>query len=71
MGLRAPPARCSPGWPIRCLRLALPGDIGFAAFLAVAFAWRARRDRTGKALGVADHGAIVWDEIAAFWCVLF
>lgn len=25
---------------------------------------------TGKALGVADHGAIVWDEIVAFWWVL-
>lgn len=26
--------------------------------------------RTGRALGVADHGGIVWDEIAAFLCVL-
>lgn len=25
---------------------------------------------TGQALGVPDHGAIVWDEIAAFICVL-
>ncbi|OFZ67349.1 MAG: phosphatidylglycerophosphatase [Betaproteobacteria bacterium RBG_16_56_24] len=28
-------------------------------------------DRTGTALGVADHGGIVWDEIVAFVLVLF
>jgi phosphatidylglycerophosphatase A len=28
-------------------------------------------DRTGRALGVSDHGGIVWDEIVAFWLVLF
>jgi len=27
--------------------------------------------RTGEALGVPDHGAIVWDEMAAMWLVLF
>jgi phosphatidylglycerophosphatase A len=27
-------------------------------------------ERTGRALGVADHGAIVWDEVVAFWLVL-
>jgi phosphatidylglycerophosphatase A len=27
--------------------------------------------RTGEALGVSDHGAIVWDEIVAFMLVLF
>jgi len=27
--------------------------------------------RTGRALGVSDHGAIVWDEIVAFMLVLF
>lgn len=27
-------------------------------------------DVAGKALGVHDHGGIVWDEIAAFLCVL-
>ena len=26
--------------------------------------------RTAEALGVADHGGIVWDEIVAFWIVL-
>jgi len=28
-------------------------------------------DRTGKALGVADHSGMVWDEIVAFMLVLF
>jgi phosphatidylglycerophosphatase A len=28
-------------------------------------------DRTGKTLGVADYGGIVWDEIVAFLLVLF
>lgn len=27
-------------------------------------------DKTGRALGVADHGGIVWDEIVAFMLVL-
>lgn len=28
-------------------------------------------NRTGRALGVADHGGIVWDEIVAFLLVLY
>lgn len=28
-------------------------------------------ERTGRALGVPDHGAIVWDEMVAIWLVLF
>lgn len=46
-------------------------DGGFLAFLAVAFVlgfWVCQR--TGRALGVADHGSIVWDEIVPFWLVL-
>ena len=27
-------------------------------------------DITGRHLGVSDHGAMVWDEIVAIWCVL-
>jgi phosphatidylglycerophosphatase A len=27
-------------------------------------------ERTGRALGVADHSSIVWDEIIAMWLVL-
>ena len=26
--------------------------------------------RTGRAMGVSDHGSMVWDEIIAFWLVL-
>ncbi len=28
-------------------------------------------EKTGRALGVADHGSIVWDEIVAIWLVLW
>ena len=28
-------------------------------------------DKAGQALGVIDHGAIVWDEIVAIWLVLW
>jgi phosphatidylglycerophosphatase A len=38
------------------------------AVTAVAGAWAA--ERTGRALGRRDHGAIVIDEIVAFWLVL-
>jgi phosphatidylglycerophosphatase A len=27
-------------------------------------------ERTGRALGVADHGGMVWDEVVAMWAVL-
>jgi phosphatidylglycerophosphatase A len=27
-------------------------------------------DKTGRDLGIADHGAMVWDEIVAMWLVL-
>lgn len=45
---------------------------GFLLFLAAAFGVGVyAADRTGRDLGVADHGAIVWDEIVPFWLVLF
>ncbi|MFA6443070.1 MAG: phosphatidylglycerophosphatase A [Sterolibacterium sp.] len=48
------------------------GDSGFAAFLLLAFAYGVSAcGRTGRDLGVVDHGAIVWDEIVPFWAVLF
>lgn len=48
------------------------GDGWFAGFLLLAFIYGvAACGRTGRDLGVADHGAIVWDEIVAFWAVLF
>lgn len=47
-------------------------DINFAVFLLAAFAYGVLAcDRTGRDLGVIDHGAIVWDEIVPFWMVLF
>ncbi len=28
-------------------------------------------ERTGRAMGVSDHGGMVWDEMLAFWLVLW
>ena len=47
-------------------------DAVYLAAVAVAFLvgiWAA--GRTGRDLGVGDHGAIVWDEVVAFLLVLF
>lgn len=46
--------------------------IGWAAVLALGLAlgWWACT-RTAQALGCADPGAIVWDEIIAFWAVMW
>jgi phosphatidylglycerophosphatase A len=53
------------------LRLAIPDFTLFALCLALALGYGVLAcERTGQALGVADHGAIVWDEIVPFWCVL-
>lgn len=53
------------------LRLYLESDLGLAVFLLLAFAVGvAACQITGRALGVVDHGAIVWDEIVPFWAVL-
>lgn len=43
----------------------------WAALLASGFAvgcWACTK--TGRDLGAADHGAMVWDEVIAFWLVL-
>ena len=48
------------------------GDAGFALAIVVLFAlgvWASTV--AGRNLGVADHGAIVWDEVVAFLLVLF
>ena len=58
--------------PLAALLRAFTGDLGFILIVAASFAigvWAA--DQTGRDLGVADHSAIVWDEIAAFLLVLF
>ena len=46
--------------------------LGYLAVLAALFLlgiWAC--ERTGRALGVADHPAMVWDEVVAFLAVLF
>jgi phosphatidylglycerophosphatase A len=43
----------------------------WAVIIVAGFAigvWACRR--TGRDLGIADHGSMVWDEIIAFWLVL-
>jgi phosphatidylglycerophosphatase A len=53
------------------LRLYL-SDAAFAAAIVALFAlgvWSA--EVTGRNLGAADHGAIVWDEVVSFVVVLF
>lgn len=47
-------------------------DLLIASMLAAAFAIGCLAcERTGRALGVPDHGGMVWDEIVAFWLVLW
>lgn len=59
-------------WLLYPLLRAPISDFVFLALLASFFvAGVIAADRTGRALGVPDHGAIVWDEIVAFWLVLF
>ena len=59
-------------WPLYLLIKPSFSDAAFAVFLLLAFAIGvAACQRTGRDLGVPDHGAIVWDEIVAFWLVLW
>ena len=54
------------------LRAAPLPDMVFLALLLVCFvAGIYATHQTGRALGVPDHGAIVWDEMVAMWLVLF
>ena len=48
------------------------GDTGWAVVLlaALVIGWWACT-RTARDLGIADPGAIVWDEVLAFWIVLW
>ena len=70
---RAPgPAGTLAAWLLYPLLRAPISDFVFLALLVSFFvAGLIAADRTGRALGVPDHGAIVWDEIVAFWLVLF
>ena len=58
-------------WLLHALLIDWIGWRGMAALTVVGFfvgIWAIRR--AGKDLGDIDHGAIVWDEIIAFWLVL-
>ncbi|HEX5126401.1 MAG TPA: phosphatidylglycerophosphatase A [Rhodocyclaceae bacterium] len=59
-------------WGIYVLSRGYFSDLGFAVFLMVSIVagvWIVAR--TGRALGVVDHGGIVWDEFVAVWLVLW
>jgi phosphatidylglycerophosphatase A len=58
------------GFPLWWFSLSLP-PVWIYALIAAAFVigiWAC--NRTGAALGVADHGGMVWDEAVAMWGVL-
>lgn len=60
------------GWPLFWLIAAAAPDLANRIVLVIAAflfgVWACAR--AGRALGVADHGGIVWDEIVAFALVL-
>ncbi len=72
-------ARKAPGtfgtlaaFPLYSLIAPLLSNEMFMLFLILAFALGVQVcNMTGKALGVADYGGIVWDEIVSFLLVLF
>jgi phosphatidylglycerophosphatase A len=58
--------------PIATVLWTYASDVGFIVAIAILFAagvWASAM--TGRHLGVADHGAIVWDEVVAFLLVLY
>ena len=58
--------------PIAAALWTWTGDAGFLAAIGALFAigvWASAV--TGRDLGVADHGSIVWDEVVAFLLVLY
>jgi len=55
-------------WLIEAAAPDLPNRIVFVIAVFLLGVWAC--GRTGRALGVADHGGMVWDEIAAFALVL-
>ena len=58
--------------PLDALLRATLGDAGYAIATVLAFVVGIpAADRTGRDLGAADHGAIVWDEIVAFLAILY
>ena len=60
------------GWALYPLIRTPVSDTLFLLFLAAFFAAGVIVcDRTGRALGVSDHGAIVWDEMVGMWITLW
>jgi phosphatidylglycerophosphatase A len=58
-------------WALYPLMRAPLSDFVFLVLLAGLFAGGVlAAERTGRALGVPDHGGIVWDEMVATWLVL-
>lgn len=60
------------GWVSFAVLAPWLGAAGWATVIALALAagaWAATR--TAQHLGLADPGAIVWDEVVAFWIVLW
>ena len=58
--------------PFAALLRARFDDLGYALVVGVLFVVGVGvSGKTGRDLGAADHGAIVWDEIVAFLAVLF
>lgn len=59
-------------FPLYWLIAPLLNDYIFILFLSTAFIVGIKIcEKTGRTLGVEDHGGIVWDEIVAFMLVLF
>ena len=59
------------GWALYPLIRTPLSEFVFLALLASFFlAGVLAAERTGRALGVPDHGGIVWDEMVAIWLVL-
>lgn len=58
------------GYPLAWASLQCPGWLAWA-LVAVAFVlgvWVC--EKSGRDMGVADHGSMVWDEVVAMWAVL-
>ena len=59
-------------WPIFWFLYPRLGPVAYFAVLVALFAigvWAC--DATGRALGIPDHGGMVWDETVAFLVILF
>lgn len=59
-------------WALYVLIRPAFSETGFGLFVLFAFCGGCMFvPRTGRALGVVDHGGIVWDEFVAIWLVLW